>query len=457
MPRRKKYPLYLILAAAALSVVLAIVVARSHQPVREPILFTVERSDYRHRLTVTGDIESSVSVEIKCEVSQFKTWRPKIKSVVPDGSMVKEGDVLMTIDTSEMEERLILQEIQLLGHRANLRGYETKLTSLEFQRGAYLEGDLEIDRLEKKSSVYLAREKEKERRRVLDQTLHLFDLGYVTDRQLDADFVALKKANNELELEILKSDLLERFVSKLKLLGIDMQIYSTRVRISSMNKTIAHRMDRIKFFQENIDKSVIRAPRDGMAIHVVPANSGWENQYLQVGTELYKEQVVLKLPSAEKTQVAVTIEEKDLSEAAVGTKARITFDALEGIEAAGTLESVRPFAESEGWMRREGKRYSATVAFDPESIRPFFRRLKPGLTATVELLIDERPDALQVPHHAVLEIDGKSNVLVWDGREAIPRSVEVAADDDRFTVILDGLAEGERVVCGAKPYWEKRQ
>ena len=455
---RKRFVFRIVLLAVILTAAMTLwLKARSVSPQGAPILYTVARSDYSHHLTVSGDVESSVSVEIKAEVAPFHNWRPKIEWVIPDGSFVRAGDILMRIDASELEERLILHEIQLLGHEANLRGYETELASLEYQRRAYVNGDLEIDRLEKKSNLYQAREKEKEQRRNLDQTLRLFDLGYVSDRQLEAELVALKKANNALELEILKSDLLERFVSKLKLLDIDMKIYAARVKLSSMNKTIAHRNERITFFKENIEKSVIRAPRDGMAVHVVPSNRGWENQYLTVGTELYKDQVVLKLPSAEKTQVAVSIEEENLTESKVGTRARITFDALEGVSADGFLESVRPFAENEEWMHRPGRRFSAVVAFDPESVRPLARRLKPGLTASVELLIDERKNAIQVPEHAVLKIEGQPHVLVWKNAEAIPRPIKTLAENDRFAVIADGLTEGEQVVCGAESFWDKRE
>jgi len=428
--KRKFAVIVFALAAAPVifiaAVVLGLSVSERKEP--EPILYTVKREDFLHQLEVPGELCSSVNVEIKCEVSQLHTWRPKIKSVVPDGTMVHEGDVLMTIDDSELEERLVMQQIQLLGLEAKRRGAEMEIAAQEFQLESYQDGELALERLEKESSLYQAQEKEKQQRETLDRSLRLFDLGYITQSQLDAELTAYKKANNALELEILKSDLLERYVSKLKILTIEMQLYSSKVELATTDQSIATRQDRIKFFQENIDNSTIRAPRDGMVIHVVESDRGWDKQYLQVGTELYKGQVVFKLPNIDMMETEVTIEEEYLSEAKPGTEAEIRLDAVDGSLFRGTLDSVRPFAKNEGWAHRVGKRYLGTVSFDKESIVPWHDQIKPGLSAQVRLFVKNLPNVIQVPVHAVLtdEVD-KIAQKIRDANTAAEEAAEEAS------------------------------
>ena len=422
----------------------------------EPILYTVEKSDYKRRLVVRGDLESSVNTEIKCEVSGIGNWQPKIGEIAPDGSSVKKGDVILRIDTSKIEDELVLQEIHLLEHLAERREYEMKIKALEKEREAYHLGDLEVEKLSKQSAIYKAQKNKKEKERILLDSLRLYDQGFISDAQLTADLVALQKAGNSLELEILRSDVLEQFVSQLKLLKIDTNLYSARVRLSSNERIILRVQERVDKYRESIEKSVITAPQDGMVVHVVPWNWGWENQYLKVGDELYQEQVVLKLPNSEKMEVAVQIDEKDVSAVEVGTKARITFEAIRGAVAAGYLDSIRPFADADDWLR-PGKRYAAVVAFDEESVLPYAKEIRPGLTAEVEFLIDERKDALTIPTHAVVEREGEKSCLVWERGAAVPKKIEIAAENGNFAVVTAGLEPGERVVCGAKGYLEREE
>ena len=457
IPMSRQRPIFLwsaipILTLAVAAGVLSFLPNRKPEP--EPILFTVQKSDYAYHLTVEGDLASSVNTEIKCEVSSIENWRPKISEIAPDGSLVKKGEVILRIDTSKIEEKLLLQEIHLLEHLAEQREYEMKIKSLEKEREAYRSGDLEIAKMDKASAIYKARTAMKEKERILSDSLALYDQGCISDAQLTADLVALQNANNTLELEILRSDVLEQFVSQLKMLKFDTQFYTEKVRLSSNEKIIIRVQESIDKYRENIEKSVVVAPQDGMVVHVVPWNWNWENQYLKVGDELYQEQVVLKLPNPEMMEVAVQIEESDVSKVPVGTKARITFDAIKGATAFGALESIRPFADSDEWLR-PGKRYSAVVSLDREQIAPFARQIRPGLTALVDFLIDERKDTLKVPSHAVVEQERAPCCLVWERGEATPKKVTVETDNGSFAVISDGLQPGDRVVCGAKAYLDR--
>jgi multidrug efflux pump subunit AcrA (membrane-fusion protein) len=72
-------------------------------------------------------------------------------------------------------------------------------------------------------------------------------------------------------------------------------------------------------------------------------------------------------------------------------------------------------------------------------------RLRPGMTARVEIEVEERKQALFIPLEAVFERDGRS-VVYLEGRRPRAREVVVGPSSADFVVIEKGLARGERVL-----------
>jgi len=73
-------------------------------------------------------------------------------------------------------------------------------------------------------------------------------------------------------------------------------------------------------------------------------------------------------------------------------------------------------------------------------------RLRPGLTADTEILVDERENVLTVPSEAVRRSEGKQVVYIAAGDRYETREVVTGYRDLRYTEIKSGLQEGEEVV-----------
>jgi HlyD family secretion protein len=72
-------------------------------------------------------------------------------------------------------------------------------------------------------------------------------------------------------------------------------------------------------------------------------------------------------------------------------------------------------------------------------------RLRPGMSATVEIQVEERARALSVPVEAVFEKDGRTICYVVTRRGLRPREVVLGPSNRDLVVIEKGLAEGDRV------------
>jgi multidrug efflux pump subunit AcrA (membrane-fusion protein) len=66
--------------------------------------------------------------------------------------------------------------------------------------------------------------------------------------------------------------------------------------------------------------------------------------------------------------------------------------------------------------------------------------------ARVRLTVDRRPDALTVPRNAVVDSEGKRGVFLVDGQTAKFQPVTTGLQDNDRIEILEGLAEGTRVI-----------
>jgi membrane fusion protein, copper/silver efflux system len=73
-------------------------------------------------------------------------------------------------------------------------------------------------------------------------------------------------------------------------------------------------------------------------------------------------------------------------------------------------------------------------------------RLKPGMFASLRIVLDEQSRALVVPDSAVLDDGGEKILFVKKDGAFHPRVVTLGSKVDGFVEVLQGVAEGEEVV-----------
>ena len=90
--------------------------------------------------------------------------------------------------------------------------------------------------------------------------------------------------------------------------------------------------------------------------------------------------------------------------------------------------------------RRGAKFFGVTVQINESE-----PRLRPGMTAQVEIQVEERSDAVFIPLEAVFERDGRQ-VVYPAGRNPRPREVVLGPSNADHVVVEKGLEAGERVL-----------
>jgi HlyD family secretion protein len=123
-------------------------------------------------------------------------------------------------------------------------------------------------------------------------------------------------------------------------------------------------------------------------------------------------------------------------------------EAYPDLELSGTVTLIGTLAQEEK-ERRGAKFFGVTVQVNESDAR-----LRPGMTARVEIQVEERAKALSVPLEAVFEREGRSFCYVVEGRQVRPREVVLGPSNQDFVVVENGLRRGDRVCLrdpGAPP------
>ena len=144
--------------------------------------------------------------------------------------------------------------------------------------------------------------------------------------------------------------------------------------------------------------------------------------------------------------VKVQVNEVDISRIAVGQAARMSFSALPGVMLDGEVTRISTVAAADPYGG-----YGGVVTYDVEVLIPEpVPELKPGMTASVEIMMQHVPDALTVPVSCLMTDDGESYYVYiltdYESQTTTRRDVTVGTQSDTTAVIESGIEEGDEVV-----------
>lgn len=130
--------------------------------------------------------------------------------------------------------------------------------------------------------------------------------------------------------------------------------------------------------------------------------------------------------------------EREMSRLQPGLPLRMRVDAVPGKVFIGKVDRVAPVMDSKTGTFR------VVCAFDnaPE--------LRPGMFGRIEVVYDQRRNALTVPRIALLEDEGEPAVYVVQGKLAKRTAVQLGHTTGEYAEIRAGLKEGDRVVTAGK-------
>jgi membrane fusion protein (multidrug efflux system) len=166
-----------------------------------------------------------------------------------------------------------------------------------------------------------------------------------------------------------------------------------------------------------------------------PIRGTVSSRRIRYGEALSPGQLAFQIVDLDRLRVEVNLPEKDLARLAVGQRARIRSEVLEGVEAEGRLERISPVVDpASGTVK-------VTVA-----IARGDTPLRPGMFVNVDLVVATHDAALLLPKRAIVYDEGEPLAFVVRGETASRVPLELGFTDRDRVEVLGGVAAGERVV-----------
>ncbi len=197
--------------------------------------------------------------------------------------------------------------------------------------------------------------------------------------------------------------------------------------------------------QGYLKNMVLRAPSEGI-VNILPnfrSQGSWGSSPppFKEGDRAWTGAAIAEIPDLSLMRIDLKLDEVDRGKLALGQKVKVRIDAIPDREFDAELDWISPIAAVQfrgGGMTEKSFPARATLAGTD-------KRLRPGMSASAEILIERDPGQLLIPTRSSFTVQGKPSVYVQKGGNFVVRQIEVGKRNDSETVVLKGLSEGEVV------------
>ncbi len=425
---------------------------------------------FRVAIVETGTLEALRSVTY---ASRIQSNQAKIVALAPEGDLVEEGDLLILFDAAPFEDEIRRNQALLAQAEADLleAGEDLKLQALqnsEELQAARLrveeshlelrdvrEGKGQLKEEEAAAAVAAAERALREAEGQLEDLKPLLDEGFITRTELERAEQQRDQAAEELVLARRRRDALLNFGRPLELSQARSEAQASRETLRQLESANAYRLAqkeaaiaaarsrieeasaKLELAKRQLALCEVRADVPGIVVYK-DVFFGSERRRPQVGDQVWANQPLLILPDISRMVVETRVRETDIHKVERNQDVRVRVDAYPDLRLTGTVTLVGTLAQEEK-ERRGAKFFGVKIQINESE-----PRLRPGMTARVEIEVEERERAVFVPLEAVFEKDGR-HVVYPLARRPRPREVVLGPSNADFVVVEKGLAAGERV------------
>ena len=168
---------------------------------------------------------------------------------------------------------------------------------------------------------------------------------------------------------------------------------------------------------------------------------GSNQSQIEEGATVRERQKVISIPDISRMQVNAKVHESQIDKIKPELRAQIRVDAFADQQLNGEVPEVAPLPDAGQLLqlRHQGLHH-------PDHDRQPAPGLRPGMTAEVEILVNQLDNVLSVPVQAILEYNGKDHVTKKVGDRFDAAEVDLGVSNEKFVQVTKGLADGDIVV-----------
>ncbi len=395
----KKRIIWIIAAIVALTA--AIVFGRSTLSEK---VYTVKRGSFERTIVSKGEIQgkNAVVISLPDELKRrdLRIYQLKIKDMVQEGTMVKKGEWVATLDAAAITEQMQNNTQDLDKRRAELNDAKIdstiQLTQLrqELQEFSY---DSEYQKIELEQSKYESPAYQRKQQVEYNKIL----------RQMD-------KKRRDYELK--------------------------KLELKTKTRRIQDRYDyyarRDSLLKEGMAATRVKAPKNGMIMYA----KLWNGRKLRAGDEVnIWMPTIATLPDMSVLVSETYVQEIDISKIALGDSVEVTIDALPGKIYKGSVSKIANIGQELPGF--DTKVFQVSVDLEENG-----KEIKPAMTTSNTIIVESFPDVLKIPRSCLFTNNGDSFVFLKKDGKTWKRKVIPGSENEENIIINEGLQENDKIL-----------
>jgi len=364
------------------------------------IFAEAKKSNFLVSVSATGELKAKKSTKISGPqgMRAAQIYNTTIKDIIPEGTLVKKGDFVASLDKSELATKI--QNVQTEIEKENTKLEQIKIDTAIQMKGirdqiADQEFNMAQERLEIERNKY-------EPQMVIDQS----------ELKLQNSLRSMDQLRDKAQLMVIQSE----------------------AKVREIEATIKQQAAKLNQMMELSVAFSIKAPEDGMLIYQRTWNgkkgpgsqiSGWDP-------------TVAELPDLSKMTSVAYISEIDISKIKKGQKVKIQVDAFPEKEFDGQIITVANIGQE--LRGQEAKVFEIVIAIDQTD-----DVLRPSMTTTNDIRIYEYEEVVNIPLEAFYS-DSVDYVIIKKPSGLVRKQIISGATNENNIIVVEGISIGDKVL-----------
>jgi HlyD family secretion protein len=350
-------------------------------------------------------VEDTAQVQSKDKQTVYIDGTGKVVQInVNVGDVVKKGDLLLSLDKSDLELQLKDAQAKVDAAKAQLKGTEfvNYANKIEQARAAVDQAQASFDSA----------------KRNYDNSNTLFQAKALSENEFKAVQDAYKTAQAALQTASLQYDDVRKGTPDYIRSGYEAQLEQADIYKDTILK--------------NLEKQDVKSNIDGVVLEKLVEN----NSPSAPSTPAFV------IGNINNLELEADILEDDISKVKIGNEVEISGKPIGNEVIKAEVVKIAPSAINiTSSLGVNQKRVPVTIKItDKESL------MKPGYSLDVKIVTDVKSNIIKVPDTAVFDFQGVSKVFVVQNGTVVLRTVKKGIESDNFIELLDGVKDGDIIM-----------
>jgi len=406
-------------------------------PVDENLTAVVQRGSLTALLTTTGTLRPAQAITYR---SPLGGREAEIVELAPEGVLVNEGDLLVRLETTELQRELErarqeLRQAQLDVQVADIERREAEAAATAVSQG---EGALTVEEI--RTRLQLAEKRVERLRREYDQMKPLLDKGFVTRDELHKIGDELEQSEQEAALMRKRADIVITLSHPRDSQRASLQVAQ---KLSALENARAKARDaavRLRQLGEQLESARMYARRAGLVVYEEFLSAS-PRRKVRVGDRVTGSQGIVTIPEVSRMLLESSVGEAEVHRVHPGQPAVVRVEAFPDLRLTGRVNRVGSLARASADRPFEDKRFDLVVGLDATPAE-----LRPEMSARADIVVGTRSDVLLLPITAVFEQRGQMVAHVMQRFGIETRALAIGESNDVQVEIVNGVREGDQVL-----------